>query len=255
MEEIFKTNPLDIQRLAWGPPTVPLLPKALRSLWGEETLPNWLVVESNLPAGATIATLGPAYWGTQSHISPRVQHYVEFLLKSRVRAIGAIKCFDHQLAVGRELSDMPFSVRSAHALEATGLFHDHDRVAQVTFGELLRTPNLGLKSLLEITTLVEAAVDLHWSVTAKLANCFASPGDSPEGSRDAATTPYALSEPSVSGDVLADDRWAAVLTEALREPWVDQIDEHDARFRHVLPPRHGTLEERIHLAISGPPYG
>lgn len=251
MENNFKMNVLDIRGLRWGESPVPLLPRSLRDLWKQDPLPNWLIAECELPPDSTIAALGPSYWNSQRHIPPRVQHFVEFLIKSRISSVESVRHIDGPWPMGLEVTDIPFSVRAANALRASGLFNKQ-ALAETTIGQLLRTPRLGLKSLLEVTTLIEAAVDMHWRTTAELTKSFAALGvKDVENVPHESTTTDVLTAPSATYSVV-DGKWAAQLSDALREPWVDQIDEHDARFKRLLPPGYGTVEERIERAISDP---
>jgi len=252
MGQAFNGNILDIRGLRWGRPPVPLLPRSLCELWKEYLLPNWLIDECRLPPNSTVGALGPSFWNAQRNIPPRLHHFIEYLIKSRIKRIESVRYIDRPWPVGLEVTDIPFSVRAANALEASGLLCNKEALAETTFGQLLRTPSLGLKSLLEVTTLIEAAIDMHWRATAELAKSVAVPGvKDVEDSYSESSTTEALTTPSATYAVM-DERWAAQLSEALREPWVDQIDEHDARFKRLLPPGHGTVEDRIERAISDP---
>ena len=255
MLEIFKSPMVDMMVLRWGAPPVPVLPLALRDLWKDEELPKWLIEDCKFPTNADISTLGPSFWNFQSHISPRLQHFVEFLIKSRINAVEPVRCVKDPWPVGLDVHDIPFSTRAANALKANGWMQKKDAIADVTFGQLLRTPNLGLRSLLEITSMIDAALDLHRRTTAVLANSFAGPAiDEVETMRmETSTTDVSMAPPT--NHSLTEARWSAELSEALREPWADQIDEHDARFKSVLPAGYGTVEERIERAISDPASG
>src|SRR5690242_11785111 len=191
MEGNFNRNVLDIRSLRWGEPPVPLLPSSLRDLWKEDPLPNWLIAECKLPPGSTIAALGHSYWNSQRRIPPRVQHFVEFLIKSRIKSVESVRHIAGPWPAGLEVTDIPFTVRATSALKASGLWSNKEALAEATFGQLLRTPSLGLKSLLEVTTLIEAAVDVHWQTTAELAKSFAAPGvEDVENSREAKSTDF-----------------------------------------------------------------
>jgi sigma-70-like protein/RNA polymerase alpha subunit len=246
MHEIYKAEAIDIGGLRWGSRPVPLLPKSLTDLWNEEALPVWLIAECGLNVNATIAALGPGFWNSSNHFSPRVEHFVEFLIRSRVRSIESIRCLNLPWPVGLEVADIPFGARATNALKAAGLYDSKEKLSEVTFGQLLRIPNLGSKSLLEVTTLLESSLELHWQITAELARSFATPAG--DKSRDQANE---LSTPDARYEIV-DKKWSAQLTEALREPWIDQIDEHDPRFRTLFPNGYGSLEERIERTISDP---
>ena len=175
---------------------------------------------------------------------PRLQHFVEFLFKSRIKSFERLKLFEQAWPAGLELSHIPFGTRATNALMASGLIADKDALANQTFGNLLRLQNVGIRTVLEIACLAEAALTIHWQAAAELAKHFA--------------TPAAAQIESGGGEYKSDDErpasegWREILTAALQEPWIDQIDEHDFRFRNLLPPGYGSLEERIYRAISDP---
>jgi len=202
-----------------------------------------------LPANSTVETLGSGYWKWQSHVPARLKHFVEFLIKSRVKGIESIPLFEQPWPVGLEISDIPFSARAANGLNSGGLFGNKESFANVTFGQLLRIPSVGIKSLLEIATLTEAALELHWRVTAELARSFAAPSDQ---STSALAPQHQGTDATSSPVTNTSEGWRDLLTAALQEPWIDQIDEHDPRFRSLIPLGYGTLEDRIDRAVSDP---
>ncbi len=168
-------------------------------------------------------------------------------MKTRIRNLATLPLFDRPWPVGLEICDIPFSVRATNALRAGGL-NRKELLAEATIGQLLKIPSLGIKSLLEIAVLTETAIDLHWRVIAELAKSFALQSDLNGGAQPPAGDERA---PSAAPAIPVED-WKEILTAALEEPWIDQIDEHDWRFRALFPPGHGTLEDRIERAISDP---
>lgn len=246
MQENINAKFVDIRSLRYGEAPVPLLPTSLRSVWQDEPLPNWLIVECKMPLNATIDALGPHFWDWQDHISPRLQHFVDFLVKSRLKNIGAIPVFKRPWPVGLEINDIPFSTRAINALSSSGLIADKDALVKVTFDQLIAFPRIGIRSLIEIATLIEVALDMHWRVTAELARSFATSSDL----TTYATTAIESEEVRKGGG--AAEGWKETLSAALQNPWIDQIGERDPRFSKLLPPGFGTLEERIDRAISDP---
>lgn len=223
--------------LRWGAPPVPLLPRVLRTLWAHETLPVWLTGELGLPDDCTASALGASVWINmpRPRATHRVDHYVLFFLKSRATEIASLKCFDRPWPRGLRMESIPFGTRSTNLIRSKGGFENPDWLMGATFGALLSISNLGVKSLVEICTLVEAAVDLHERVTTDLS-----------GSSMATEQGHANSAPE------GDTRWAEALTTLLQEPWADQVSELDPRFRDILPAGRGTLEERAEAALSDP---
>jgi len=224
---------MDISSLAWGKRPVPLLPKSLCDLWHDDPLPAWLTQEVSLPANATVNTLGSQYWSMSSSVTPRLEHYIAFIIKSRTQSILTLRCFNQPWPPGLRISEISFSVRSHNLLSRSGLLNNPDALIAVTFAQLLGIPGLGIKSLIEITTLVESAVELSNQVSSELSAGLGAQVIGESGNQDGS-------------------KWRHLLTEALHEPWVDQVSEQDPRFRAVLPVGQGTLEERIERALSDP---
>ena len=124
-----------------------------------------------------------------------------------------------------------FSTRSHRRIQSNGGFQNPRWLMEASFGDLLRLPGLGVKSLIEICTLIEATIDIADGIAKDLS--FPTATDS---KRD---------PDNLKGSVQQ-------LTELMNEPWADQICERDPRFRLLLPPGHGTLEERAEAALADP---
>lgn len=284
MQKLYNTNSIDINNIRWGAPPVPLLPASLLELWGKEPLPGWLIEETHLPTGATVSALGREYWNatllvtprgreystSSSLITPRVQHFILFLIKSRAESIKPIPCFSGSWPSGLQIAGIPFSVRSRKCLAALGFLANPELLMRVTFGQLLAAHNLGIKSLIEITTLTEFAVDLHLSVATEFVRGI---GEIADHTTETFTRPQAawvihlnevirlakgiggISDDTAATPIPVDVRWVRQLTEIVSEPWADQISEDDPRFRALLSPGHGTLQERIERVMSDPAAG
>jgi hypothetical protein len=198
-------------------------------------LPDWVVAEAHLPPDSTIASLGPEFWTHTNHTSTRLLHYVTFLIHSRAHKIGDIKVFDRPWPSGLAIDAVALSTRSRNALEDAGLIDHYRSIAGLTFKDLAKVPRLGVKSILEITTVIEAAMGLHDRLTASL---------SP-------VTPIAEPTPQIPPAPEASSA-SALLLETLRRPWVDQLSGRDPRFAAFLPVAWGTLEERIEYCLADP---
>lgn len=170
-----------------------------------------------------------------SRISRRVEHYVRFLVRSHSNAIRSVKCFDGTWPRGLKITLLPLGLRSRNLLDAAGFDTNPDALMESTFGQLLAIPGLGVRSLVEITTVTEAAIDLHALLAGELSMTIAA------GSGDESGTKSQL-----------DESWSQVLTETLKEPWVDQISGQDPRFVELLPPRYATLEDQLDRVTSDP---
>jgi hypothetical protein len=222
---------LDISRLQWGSPPVPPMPSTLRQLLGDEHLPKWLISEANLAENSTAAMLGPSFWKATPSAPPRLEHYVHFLVRARSDVILEVRCFEKPWPPGLRMADIPFSARSRNLLAASSFMENPDRLMDLTYAQLLRIPGLGIKSLIEIVSLVEAAIEMHANVATNL---------SVDRPTDAEGT-----DPSVTA-------WRGMASEVLQASWVGQISEKDPRFRNLLPPGSGTLEDRLERIISDP---
>lgn len=234
MSKLFKPIPLDITRLRYGTPGVPWLPTPLCELWKTESLPNWLASEFALSGTPSLLDLNSLALEKTSKLLPRIQHYVEFLVRSRQQTIREIKCFDRTWPRGLRIADIHFSVRSKNLLDDAGFTVNPEELTGTTFGELLDIPGLGVKSLLEITSLVEAVIHLHERLTSDVAAVVAG---------HSSKTP---ADPSVTSN------WSKALTELINEPWVEQISAEDPRFQKLLPAGPGTLDERLERIVSDP---
>jgi hypothetical protein len=235
MAKVFNSADLDISRLSWGSPGVPLLPKSLARLWRELGLPEWLRFEASLPEDSTVEALGSPFWTGSSRLSHRVEHYINFLVKTHLPSVRAIKCFDGVWPRGLKVSLLPLSLRSRNLLDSSGFSANPDALMESTFGELLAIPGLGIKSLVEITAVTEAAIDLHALVADELSMTLATEAGDQRG---------------MSSQL--DEGWSHVLTETLKEQWVEQISAQDPRFAALLPPRYATLEDQLDRVISDP---
>lgn len=236
MEENYKANIIDILEAKWGRAPVPLIPRSLRVTWQNEALPAWLVSEAHLPTGSTIAALGPLFWEFTSKAGARVLHFARFFFDARLASLRPTKCFDRPWPTGLPIHSIPFSARSRRLLKKHGYIDNPRLIADLRFGDLLDIPGLGVKSILEITTLVETAMDIHDEISSSLSqSATLSAGDE--------TNPRGKDEST------------AALLSVLEEPWVDLVSDQDPRFAALLPPGRGTLQDRIDRCIADPNSG
>lgn len=238
MEELFNIYSIDIGALRWGQSPTPVLPKALCELWKDEKLPYWVIADTGLPPESTIDALGISPWQFATRLHARVQHFVKFFVQVRTQSIGHLRCFEREWPPGLKFEEIPFSTRSVRLLKSRGLSENVRAITALSFQELLDIPGLGVQSLLEITTLVEAAMGMHDRVTSKLSDCTESNGQ-------------IIPNNIATGELLSIE----TLRRALHEPWVELVSPQDPRFSAVLPAGSGTLEERIERCLSDPNSG
>ena len=218
---------LDINVPEWGHPPAPLLPVALRRLWGGTQLPGWLADELHLSRTATYQDLGEGIWGhAPKDVSHRVLTVLSNLLRARLREAAPLRCFEFETwPESVVLTSALLSKRSRNALRAAGLFDKPQNLLHLTFEDLLRIPAVGSRSALELTCIVEALLRAHGQVVDKLN----------------------LISPSAP---IAD--WTLQLADAATKPWVDFISKNDPRFASLMPQGEGTLGERIERCLAEP---
>ena len=168
------------------------------------------------------------------------------------------------------MASIPFSVRSKNCLAKMGFLANPELLMKATFDQLLATHNLGVKSLIEIATLTEFAVDFHSSISSEFARgmeeiadhaiaTFTRPQAAWEIHLDEvirlAKSIGGISDDAAATPTAVDVRWPVQLAEIMSEPWADQVSEDDPRFRALLAPGHGTLQERIERVMSDPAAG
>jgi hypothetical protein len=234
-----------LDTFSWGYPPVPPFPSGLAALWSNEVLPQWLTAEVGLREGATVRELGFSFWKAGGHVTPRLEHYVTFLVKSRGADLKNVRCFERPWPQGLQIRDIAFGARSKNLLGSLGYLDQPDALMETTFGKLLGTPGLGIRSLIEIVTLVEAAIEVHWQVTVDLAQSI---GFATDGASVNSRASEALPVVYRSGEEIG----GKALLEAMKEPWMEWVGSYDPRFRSLLPLGEGTLDERIEKAISDP---
>jgi hypothetical protein len=225
MEAISKQEILDIRRVRWGAQPAPLLPRSLRAAWAYDQLPDWASAEAGLPISATVADLGPEVWGTLRTLSKRLQHYLQFLVRTRIAALGETACFDRRWPAGLKISDIAWQTRTRNCLERSNLLNDPQQLTNLTFNHLSVVHRIGALGVVDFCATLEGAMDLYAKLAAEL-------GVGSAGRQ-------------------ADDPISALLDIASQE-WAAQVSETDPRFRSLLPGGHGTLQDRIERLLPTP---
>lgn len=226
----------DVNAFKWGWPPVPLLPESLRRLWKNEPLPRWLVEGEALPQESTIEVLGSQYWRTRDRLPSRVELFVQSLVLERQQAISGLICFDPDWPQDIDLGAIPLSARTRSTLGRARLLDDSRPLMRATFGDLLRVHQVGAKTLLEITTVVEAAIRHGLSER-----------QSGRHRRSADQSPMA---PARSFET---EEWPPRdIADVLKEPWVSKVSAIDPRFAQVFPFGASTLEETLVRVVSHP---
>jgi hypothetical protein len=225
MEAISKQEILDIRRVRWGAQPTPLLPRSLRAAWANEQLPDWASAEAGLSISATVADLGPEVWGTLRTLSKRLQHYLQFLVRTRLAALGETACFDRSWPAGLRISDIAWQTRTRNCLERSNLLDDPQRLTDLTFNDLSAIHRIGALGAVDFCATLEGAMDLYTKLSADLgAASIAHQADSP----------------------------ISALLDIARQEWAAQVSEKDPRFKSLLPSGQGTLQDRIERLLPMP---
>lgn len=159
----------------------------------------------------------------------RIQSFVCEMLRNWLPALENVRAVGHPWPVELNPTAVRWRLRTRNRLLNAGLLDHLDGVADVTFGDLARVPQLGPVGILDFLSTLEAAED-H------------------VGSR--VFPPPMSQDPRVAGLDLEPGQ-ADVLIKALDEDWIDKVTRDDPRFAPLLPPIRGTLYETIDALTSG----
>jgi hypothetical protein len=198
----------------WGEPGVPLLPRTLRRALADEKLPGWLLQDLHLPADATALALDSSVWAHLDQIPARVERYLLGLVTYRAEDIRDLRATEETWPSEARLADIPWPTRVYNALERAGL-RTSARIKDVTYGQLLSMPAIGVKSVLEFAAIADI-------VTA---------GPAPQ---------------------VLDEAMRQMLTDAADEDWAERAAGDDPRFRDVFPAHPGSFSELIEEALNDP---
>lgn len=217
---------LDIYGTGWGSRPLPLLPSALRRLWGEERLPIWMADELRLSRAATYADLDGDVWEHTPSVSRRVLTVLSNMLRGRLADAAPLRFLEFDVwPESVSLKSAPLSTRSTNALGAAGLLDRPHDLVHMTLGNLMRISAIGSRSALEIACTAEALLQAYGEILSQ--------------------------QDHVSMAIPVAD-WANQLAAAANRPWVDLISERDPRFAALIPRGEGTIGERIEMYLSEP---
>lgn len=225
MYEFDKHKNIDIRKIKWGYPPAPLLPKSLRSAWAEDFLPMWVCSETGLSKGSTLADLGSNVWNYMDVMSPRLKHFLVFLVRLRSNSIKHLRCVDRTWQVGLRLDEISWDVRMKKRLSIAGFIADERKLIELTFGDLLSMEGIGTLSILDYSATLEGVMDYY----EKLISDY-------------------LTEKSNSKS----SNLLTVFENIVNQEWSEQISKKDPRFAPLYPFRLGTLHERIDKMLSEP---
>jgi Sigma-70, region 4 len=196
----------------WGEPDAPLLPRTLRRAFADEKLPGWLLQDLHLPGDATTLALDSSVWTHLDQIPARVERYLLGLVTYRAEEIRDLRVTEGAWPSEPRPGDIPWPTRVYNALERAGL-RTSARIKDVTYGQLLSMPAIGVKSILEFTAMADVIT--------------------------AAPVPQAL-----------DETMRQRLADTSDEDWAERVAGDDPRFRDVLPAHPGSFAELIEEALN-----
>ncbi|GMQ87274.1 MAG: hypothetical protein BMS9Abin08_0474 [Gammaproteobacteria bacterium] len=225
MNEIINRNIIDICTIRWGEAPAPLLPETLRIELENEPLPEWVCAETGLPLESTAADLGPKVWGSMTEMSPRLRHFLVFLLKTHKGPIKRLLCVNRNWPLGLKVSDVPWTIRTTNCLGQSGFLDDSEALIQLTFGQLFKIERMGMLSALDFCCTLEAVIDQYGFT---LDAYVASPNEPLKPS------------PIKQLSEVADQSWSAM------------VSSKDPRFSECLPYGQGTLQDCIERMITEP---
>jgi hypothetical protein len=236
---------IDIIALKWGKPPVPLLPRTLRQAWRNNTLPNWVCTATGLQLGSTMESLGPDVWESMNQMTPRLEHFLIFQLRSRLSTIDNLKCLERNWPLGLKSRDISWTPRTRNALSKEGLLTEESELVNLTFHDLFEIKGLGAKSILDFCSTLEAAMDCYDElVTTYLATKTEENEHRDHVVSREANAPFTAKTQMEGVHTL--ERVAAT-------EWSEQVSEQDPRFRHLLPlTGRGTVLERIESVLAEP---
>jgi hypothetical protein len=144
----------------WGWPPLPLIPSRVAHRLAAVRLPNWLAKLLGAP-GATASALNQAAWDhlpDDAGVRERVRRYVLDLVAARAAELHDVPLSGPPVRTPESLGIALWPARSRNALLRAGVGHDPDRLASLTFGELLDTRQIGVRTALETAVLLEVSL-------------------------------------------------------------------------------------------------
>lgn len=203
-----------MDQLRWGEPGLPLLPETLRREFADEALPQWLLTDLALPEDATTMALDQSVWSHLEQLPERVERFLITLFTYRIPRVSQLRVIERSWPRAIDPQDIPWPTRIQNALKRSGNLSNLSWIEKVTYGDMLALRNLGVKSVLEFASLLEATIG-------------------PDG------------EP-------LDEVAREALMLAAEEDWAEKIRSDDPRFRDVVPALGGSLAQLLEEAFNNP---
>lgn len=181
-----------------------LLPQAMASKWAYLPLPAWVGECCGLSATAVVGDLGRPVIPRDSSAKAALQFFIGNLLRTRSADIADLPVFPkHALLDSESLMTIELPTRARNALTSRGMLDDPEKLASLTYGQLLEMQGLGVKSVVELGL---AAESLPTSAAAAL-----------------------------EASIPVEDHTIEALKRVASAEWADLISCGDARFRDLVP--------------------
>lgn len=139
----------------WGSSPVPILPKSLREKSNQE-IPGMYLHETGLPSGTRYSDLDAKVWSRISGFTPTFEDHIYNYVRNNVSVLKKAKVLPIGLPNNQAIESIPFSYRAMNILESN--YGSIKGLIDVYGSDVLRCRNCGIKTLIEILCLLEAAV-------------------------------------------------------------------------------------------------
>jgi hypothetical protein len=171
-----------------------------------------------MSAGQSIAEIHSCDWPKESFQRKRIENYFSRLLSFRLDTVADEAIVTGIWPTSLELTELPFSTRVKNLIGQEAIPSSGQDLIDMTFGELMSVSSMGPRSVLDIASTMELAM---------------------QNSQ--------LSLPLV-GISVSDGERKEVISRIVRESGdipLDEISAGDPRFRDVVPLGSGTLADRL----------
>ena len=158
-------------------------------------------------------------------MSPRLRHFLLFLIRTRVKTVERLRCIDRIWPLGMKVRDIGWTVRTRKRLEQKGFLDDEQQLAKLTFADLFKIEGMGAMTVLDYCSTLESAMDFYEQLDSGYAK---------------SRIEYRPTD------------FLPILEEVAGEEWSAQISKQDPRFTSLLPPGQGTLQDRVEQLLSEP---
>lgn len=192
-----------------------LLPHSLIAKWADEQLPAWVAKIAGFPEGATFAEFRGFTLPSNYVVRERLCRFADQLIRSRRSSIELLSAVQGApITLWLHTRDVPWTTRTRNTLAAEGLAGNFDKLVRLTFGDLLRLPGIGVRSVLDFAVTLQSALDAAADIMDKAVTASLPPSHI-QADESAITT---------------------TLRQLAGEPWATVVSAQDPRFFDLLSP-------------------